>query len=205
MKLLVLGGTAGLGRAVTLAAHAAGLTITVLARRAADFGPSATGIRLVIGDVTDAADVERAVAGHDAVVWAVRPVPVRHGADAFEAGIPLVVDAMRRHRVARLVCVSCAAPPRSARERFSPSRLAPRRPASTTAQDLREAPVRTSGLVWTLVRTGTLTNGIATGLYRLLEPEAARGGRVARTDVAAFVVACLADPEQGRRTVLVAG
>lgn len=198
MKLVVLGGTRGLGRAVTLLAHGAGHTLTVLARRVADFGPL-TGVRTVLGDVTDAADVERAVADHDAVVWAVRPVAVRHGADAFETGIPLVVAAMREWGVRRLLCVSCGPAP-SVRER-----LAFRRADPDSGQDLRESPVRDSALDWTLVRTGALTDGPATGSCRVLEPGAARAPRVARADAAAFLVARIAQADYVRRTVLLTG
>ncbi|MFO1412507.1 MAG: NAD(P)-binding oxidoreductase [Burkholderiales bacterium] len=199
MRLVVLGGTRGLGHAVGLAALAAGHTLTVLARHAADLGEPAVGVRMVIGDVTDAADVERAVAGHDAVVWAVRPAPVRQGADAFETGIPLVVAAMRGHGVRRLLCVSCGAG-RSARARFTFRRVEP-----ASGLDLREAPVRGSGLAWTVIRTAALTNGPAAGAPQVLEPSVLRPPRVARADVAAFIVAELAQSAHLRRTVLLAG
>lgn len=199
MNLVVLGGTRGLGRAVALLAHGAGHTLTILARRAADLGAPTTGVRMVIGDVTDPVDVERAVAGHDAVVWTVRPAPVRRGADAFEAGIPLVVAAMQARGVPRLLCVSCGAP-LTARARFTF-----RRTDADPGQDLREAPVRASGLAWTLVRTAVLTGGPATGVYRVLGPGAVRAPRIARADVAAFLVAELARADHVRRTVLLAG
>lgn len=198
MNVVVLGGTRGLGRAVTLLAHGAGHTLTVLARHAADFG-TLTGVRMVMGDVGDTDDVERAVAGHDAVVWAVRPAPVRHGADAFEAGIPRVVAAMRAFGVRRLLCASCGTSP-SARARFTF-----RRADAEPGQDLREDPVRTSGLDWTLVRTAVLTNAPATGLYRVLEPGATRAPRIARADVAAFLVAEMARGDYVQRTVLLTG
>lgn len=195
----MLGGTRGLGRAVALLAHGAGHTLTVLARNVADLGAQAMGVRMVIGDVTDAVDVERAIAGHDAVLWAVRPAPVRHGADAFEAGIPFVVAAMREHRVRRLVCVSCG-PALSARGRFTF-----RRAMADPGQDLREAPVRTSALDWTLVRTATLTQAPATRRCRVLEPDTVRAPRIARADVAAFLVTELERSGYLRKTVLLAG
>jgi uncharacterized protein YbjT (DUF2867 family) len=207
MNLVVLGGTGGLGRAVVLAAHRSGHTITVMARDAAGFAPPIVGVRMVLGDVTDAHDIERAVAGQDAVVWTVRAAPVKHGADAFESGIRHVVAAMRTHGVPRLVCVSCSEGERTTRERFLPMRL-PRargRSRSPEHQDLREAPVRDSGLAWTIVRTATLAYGPATGLYQTLDGPAPRMQRIPRADVAAFIVENLADPEFVHRTVLLAG
>jgi len=152
-------------------------------------------------------DIERAVAGQDAVVWSVRPAPVKHGADAFESGIRHLVAAMSAHRVARLVCVSCTEIERTPRERFLPVRLARAHTRSRTPehQDLREAPVRDSGLAWTIVRTAALGHGPATGLYRTLDAAAPRMKRIARADVAAFIVESLADPGFVHRTVLLAG
>jgi putative NADH-flavin reductase len=207
MRLAILGGTGELGRALVVAAHRAGHTITVMARNAAGFVPPVVGVRMVVGDARDATDVERAVAGQDAVVWAVRVVPVRHGADVFEAGIPHVVAAMREHRVRRLVCISCAEAPRTARERFSPSRFARLgRAAAPPRHDLREAPVRDSDLDWTIVRPAGMTNRHATGLYQALATtEGLRTKRIPRADVAAFIVENLGDPEFVHRTVALTG
>ena len=71
MNVLVIGGTRGVGHAVVVAAHAAGHTMTVMARTAAGFDGPVSGIRMVAGDAEDAADIDRAIAGQQAVVWTV--------------------------------------------------------------------------------------------------------------------------------------
>ena len=71
MKVLVIGGTRGIGRQVVAAAHAAGHELTLLARNAERISLPVTGVRVVAGDAGDADDIERAVAGQDAVVWTV--------------------------------------------------------------------------------------------------------------------------------------
>jgi hypothetical protein len=93
-------------------------------------------------------------------------------------------------------------PQRTARERLVSSRLGIGHADALASLDRREAPVRTSDRAWTLVRTGTLTDGAATGLCRVQDPAAGGGARIARADVASFVVRCLATAEHVGRTVL---
>ncbi len=107
MNVLVVGGTRGLGRAVVSAAHAAGHTLTVLSRHAADFAAPVSGVRVVVGDAGDGDDVERAVAGQQAVVWTVSAGAGGAGAFVASRGAAFVLAAMARHGVRRLVCVTC--------------------------------------------------------------------------------------------------
>ena len=81
MKVLIIGGTRGVGRAVIVAAHAAGHELTLLARNAERISLPVTGVRVVAGDAGDAADIERAVAGQHAVVWTVGIGPTRQPVD----------------------------------------------------------------------------------------------------------------------------
>ncbi len=60
-------------------------------------------------------------------------------------------------------------------------------------KERQEAMVKASGLDWTIVRPGGLTNGPATGQYKSgLDPKIS-AGQVARADVAAFVLLQLTD------------
>ena len=61
-------------------------------------------------------------------------------------------------------------------------------------KDVAEQIVRASGLDWTIVRPGGLTNGPATGRYRVLvEPPSWRAGMISRADVADFLAKQVAD------------
>jgi putative NADH-flavin reductase len=54
---------------------------------------------------------------------------------------------------------------------------------------MQEALVRASGLDWTIVRPGFLTNGPLTGRYRALtDLHGAKARRISRADVAHFIV-----------------
>jgi uncharacterized protein YbjT (DUF2867 family) len=71
MRILVLGGTRGTGRAVVEKALAQGHEVSVLARRPASLSRSHASLKVLAGDVLDAAAVREAVAGQDAVIYAV--------------------------------------------------------------------------------------------------------------------------------------
>jgi len=56
-------------------------------------------------------------------------------------------------------------------------------------KDVQEWIIKSSGLDWTIVRPGLLTNRPATGRYRVLTaPEDWRFGMISRADVADFLV-----------------
>ena len=56
-------------------------------------------------------------------------------------------------------------------------------------KDVQEWIIKSSGLDWTIVRPGLLTNSPATGQYRVLTaPNDWRFGTISRADVADFIV-----------------
>jgi uncharacterized protein YbjT (DUF2867 family) len=56
-------------------------------------------------------------------------------------------------------------------------------------KDVQEWIIRSSGLDWTIVRPGLLTNSLAIGQYRVLTaPNDWRFGTISRADVADFIV-----------------
>jgi uncharacterized protein YbjT (DUF2867 family) len=69
-----------------------------------------------------------------------------------------------------------------------------------------EDALRHSGLEWTVVRPPRLTNGPATGRYRVAYGRNVRGGlTVSRADVAAFMLRALDEPATVGQTVGIAG
>ena len=206
MNVLVIGGTRGVGHAVVVAAHAAGHTMTVMARTAAGFDGPVSGIRMVAGDAEDAADIDRAIAGQQAVVWTVGVAGNGSDVRVFSRGTGHVLQAMQDHRVRRLVCVTGVAAGNNVSRAVMLQRglVGPVLGKAVDADKARqEAQIRDSALDWTIVRPAALTNGPATGLYQTLtSPLESRGRRLSRADVAEFIVANLAAPEFVRQTVL---
>ena len=206
MKVLVIGGTRGTGREVVTAAHAAGHELTLLARNAERISLPVTGVRVVVGDAGDADDVERAVAGQDAVVWTVGVGPTRRPVHLFSRSTQFLLAAMAKHRVRRLVCVTgIGAGDSRGHGGFLYDRIVQPLFLQTVYEDKdrQEAMLRGSDLDWTIVRPGTLTNGPATGLARALtDLSGVTAGKVSRADVAAFIVEHLQTGEFRRTAVL---
>jgi putative NADH-flavin reductase len=192
MKILVLGGTRGLGLAVVRAAFEAQHSLTVLARHVGDFETPVNGVRMVVGDVGDAADVERAIAGQDAVVWSVGVAPTRRPVHVFSRGTQYMLASMERFGVRRLLCVTgVGAGDSKGQGGFLQAAIMQPLLRRTIFEDKsrQEAQIRASALDWTIVRPAALADGPATGACAAyVLPDVAVARRVRRADVAAFIV-----------------
>lgn len=205
MRILVFGGTRGVGRFFVSSAAAAGHRVTVVARdpdsALAWLPPSARGLR---GDARDRDAIQAAVAGHDAVVVSLGP----HGADRFRHFVGRaarwIVEAMEIHGVKRLLLVSGLGVGRSRRESPASMRwfLAPILLRATfTDRAIAEEAVVPSRLDWTIVRPLWLTDGPPTGRWRAtLDGRTVRDG-IPRADVAAFLLKELEAPAFLRQAV----
>ena len=108
MKVLVTGGSSLIGAGVAEALSHRGDEVAVFQRSPS---PSLSpGIEQVLGDVRDASAVGAAVAGRDAVVHLAAKVGVVGARQEYESinvgGTANVVEAIRRHGIARFVHVS---------------------------------------------------------------------------------------------------
>jgi len=171
MRVLVVGSTGGSGRAAVSHLLARGHEVTALARGAAAGFAEHPRLRVVRGDATSAADVERAVDGHDAVVVTLgireNPIGVRlFGAkgtrgDVRSTGTRHVIAAMRKRGIRRLV-VQSSYGVGATRERLGfvdglIFALLLRPQIADT--EVQEAAVRESGLDWVLVQPVHLHDG----------------------------------------------
>ncbi|MEV6277881.1 NAD(P)-binding oxidoreductase [Nocardia sp. NPDC051832] len=174
MKVLVIGATGGSGRATVEHLLSAGHEVTAFTRR-----PDAAQqprLRYTIGDAMKPADVERAVAGHDAVVvilgisenpMRVRVLgPAHTSGDVRSRGTGNVIEAMRRHGVRKLVVQSAFGVGDSKPGLTRTNRLFYRLILAPQIDDTerQEALVRSSGLDWVLVRPVNLTDDAAEGM-----------------------------------------
>lgn len=191
-KLLVLGATGGTGRHVVARALDAGFDVTVLVRRPEKLGPVAERLRVVTGSVPDdPGAVAAGVTGQDAVISALGTGASLRSGGLILRSLSVVLDAMQRHRVRRLIVTSAFGVGATIRD----VPLLPRIVTSVLLRDLYEDKaageevVRASGLDWTLVYPVALTNGPETRKYRTGERLTLRGlPRISRADVAHFLV-----------------
>jgi uncharacterized protein YbjT (DUF2867 family) len=160
----------------------------------------AAGAEPVLADLEGANDIAAAVAGADAVVFAAGAGP-GSGAERKRTvdlgGALKLIDAARANGIARYVIVSSigADDPAAGSEAM--------RPYLEAKHEADEA-VAASGLDFTIVRPGGLTDDPGTG--RIAVGERLDFGPIPREDVAATLVAVLDEPGTiGRTFVLVSG
>jgi len=192
MRITVVGGSHGTGRAFAEAALRVGHDVTVVSRSGIGVGIA----RVVTGDAADSTVAREAVTGADAVVVTVGGS--KREPHARTDVTRSVVAAMQEAGVSRLVVQTSLGTGGSERQLPPFQRaIAPKLLAGPLADhEAQESLVRESGLEWTIVRPAGLTNGAATGAWRTLRDDepGTLGGRVTRADVAACLLACLTDP-----------
>ncbi|MGJ7484450.1 NAD(P)H-binding protein [Variovorax sp. LT2P21] len=110
MKVLIFGATGASGLLTVRSALKHGHDVTVYARNPAKLGNAITDARLKIfqGELTDAAAIDTAIAGQDAVVSVLGPTKGASGTPLTD-GFRAILGAMERHRVRRLVATSTPA------------------------------------------------------------------------------------------------
>jgi putative NADH-flavin reductase len=193
--VLILGATSGIGLATTRLALERGYAVRAFARSAASLALEHPALTPIAGDARSEADLRAALPGADAVIQALGipagPRMVLGPVDLFSASTRVLVPAMRAAGVRRLVAVTGFGAG-ECRAAISPLQ----RPGfllvfgrAYADKDVQEQLIRASDLDWTIVRPGVLTNGRATGRYRVLaRPAEWRNGIIARADVADFLV-----------------
>jgi putative NADH-flavin reductase len=158
------------------------------------------------GDILDPYQVQQAMVGQEAVCLTIgvgltwKPVTV------FSQGTQNVLAAMAEERVLRLICVTgIGAGDSKGHGGFLYDRLVNPLLLKTIYEDKdrQEALIKASQADWTIVRPGFLTNGPLTGAYRVItDLQGVTAGKIARADVAHFILAELADNRYLRQTPL---
>jgi uncharacterized protein YbjT (DUF2867 family) len=200
MKILVIGATGATGREIVKLAVKQGHAVTSLVRDAAKAG-FAPPVAVAVGNVLDRGSLTRAVEGQEAVVCSLGSGitgPFKTMTMLSE-GTRNLIAAMKEKSVGRIVCITGIGAGESKGHGpwyynllFQPLVLRGVYEDKTRQEDL----VRKSGLVWTIVRPGLLTNGPAMGqaaVRALTQLAGVHAGTISRADVAGFCLSELAE------------
>lgn len=212
LRILVIGGSRGIGFETVKLALERGHKVTVLARQPGQMKIEHANLTTIQGDICDAADVQQAVTNQDAVVLAIGMGLTRQPVTLFSEGTINVLDVMQAAGVHRLVAVTgMGAGDTRTHGGFFYDRIF--RPLALQTiyddKDRQEALIReraaTFPLTWTIARPGMLGNGKPKYQYRVLtDLTGISGGNIARADVAHFIVAVLeAESHVGETPLLV--
>jgi putative NADH-flavin reductase len=188
MNLLVFGASGATGRQVVTQGLERGHTITAFVRTPGKLTIAHPKLKIVQGNVGDAAAVSNAIKGQDAVVSTLGVgTPLRHDPAVID-GVRYVLRAMGNWGVRRLIYVSFIGVSDSRGSAGFIVRHIARWPLRNEIHDheVKEGLVMNSGLDWTIVRPPTLTNGPRTINYRTGSDIAARSilPTLSRADVA---------------------
>lgn len=203
MRLLVIGSAGRTGRLIAEQALGHGHEVVGFVHSTTT-GISNPRFSEVSGDARMFDDLSRALGGVDAVA-----VAVGHGQrGTHEAVIGELVHAMAVSGAARIAVLSAAGTFARAHPALP---LAFRVRIATTAKgayddlEAMERRLMASGLGWTIVRPVGLSDGPATGDYRVSMDGSipARISRVSRADVAGFMVKALETDSYVRRAVVI--
>ena len=164
LRLLVVGASQGTGALTVSAALARGHRVTAFARSVDKLAIEHPLLTKLAGSFHDAAAVDAAVAGQDAVIIAVNTSGgvFKETPTYVSSGVALVIEAMKRHSVPRLVVVSALGTGDSrpllgwfVRTVLKDGLLK----LPSQEHERKEALTRASGLEWVIARPGRLTNG----------------------------------------------
>ena len=206
-KIVVFGPTGATGREIVSQALAQGHEVTAFARSPAKLAAAGDRWRVVTGSVTEDADkVAQAVRGQDAVISALGRGNSLSSQNLISRSVRVIVAAMHSEGVRRLIFVSAFGVGESRRDAPLLPRIMYRLFLGRLFADKAAADdyLRRSDLDWTLVYPVLLTNGPATGRYRV--GERLRLGalpKISRADVAAFILTQLDDTAYLRKTAVV--
>ncbi|MGB6771826.1 MAG: NAD(P)-binding oxidoreductase [Candidatus Dormiibacterota bacterium] len=220
MKITLFGATGGVGGQVMAQARTACYDVTAVIRSTKSL-PS--GVRVIRTDLASAelATLESAVAGADAVVFAVG-AGLRKDVGIAGQATRAIIEAMTATGVRRIVAISAApvgtvaVPGRAKPPKHDPgdgffmrTLLSPaiKRVASGLYADLAvmEATLMDSRLDWTVIRPPQLTDGPMTGTYRTAYGRNLRRGlRVSRVDVAHLMLGVIDRPETYAKVIGIA-
>jgi putative NADH-flavin reductase len=192
MHIALFGATGGTGRQVLAHALAQGHNVSALVRDPSKL-TERTGLTLVTGDVLDQAATTRCIQGTEAVICVLGSHGSRDPVEA--AGTRTIMESMRQAGVRRLIAVTSLGVGDSREQINWAFRLImdlTLKPIMT-AKEEQERLIKDSGLDWTIIRPGGLTDGPRTGAYRYGRDRSIKGGRISRADVADFVLRQLTD------------
>ena len=192
MKIIVFGASGGTGSEIVKQALEAGQDVTAFVRTPAKLTIQHPKLKLVTGDMMDAAAVESAVAGQEAVISALGPSrPPVPG--MMEMAAQNIVAAMKKVGIPRLISTTGAGVRDPQDQPKFIDHLMKGLLTLLAGGVLRDSVanvevIRASDLDWTIVRFPRLIDGQYSGKYRVGYLGKDSGSQLTRADGADFVL-----------------
>lgn len=193
MKIVVFGAAGKSGRQIVEQALAAGHEVTAFARNPSAINTKHPRLKVIQGDALDAARVSEAIAGQEAVLYAIG-TNRRSTITVCQDSTRHIIEAMKKHNVRRFVILSAYGASETKDAALYSKVLRSLIGKRVEDKDRQEELVRASDLDWVLVRPPLLTNGKLKGRYRTgFDIPIKLFSSVSRADVADFMLKQLTD------------
>ena len=211
MKITIFGASGATGKNVVEQALAQGNEVTAFVRNPEKMDIKNDTLTVTQGDVTNAQDVEKAVATADGVVVALGASPDMQVDIVMEEGTQNILDAMKKYGVKRII-VQSSYPMSGSPEGVAflkemgmgDEQIAMVQPVLDDKARQEDA-LRDSGLAYTIVRPLMLNDDPKTGKYRVGENLVIKvGDAISRADVADFMLKDLTENKFVGKTVTLA-
>lgn len=192
MRLTIFGATGRTGIHLLEQALAAGHEVKVLVRDPSKVKSQNTHLKVLAGNVQNAAQVEQAIADSECVV-SVLGKTENKPTDEISTGTDNILAAMKKQGVRRLV-ISAGAGVGDPNDSPAPFNLFMNFLLKIFARYIYEdmaqtvAKVRASNLDWTIVRVPMLTDAPRTGKIQIGYVGKGMGARISRADMADFIL-----------------
>jgi putative NADH-flavin reductase len=211
MKVLIFGATGPTGRALVARALEKGHDVMAFARNPKGLDmEEEEGFRIFTGDVLQPATVDRAMVGQQAVLCAIGP-RAHTGIGETPTNVASVatrhiLEAMARTDAKRLISLSSVGVGDSRSQAGLVFKLFhPLTKKQLADKEIQEDLVQKSTVDWVLVRPTSLTNGPARAQFRITTDGTPVPSRIARADVAAFMVDQLTTNQYLRKAPVIGG
>lgn len=209
MKMIVFGATGPTGREVVKQGLELGRDVTAFVRDPSALDLEDTHLLVVKGDVMDPDTVIPALAGQDAVVSALGSHSRKGTISVYSLGVANILQGMAAHGVRRIACVSAGGVgnPKDPNLPWVYRKIILGGFMKEIYADMErmEKLLQATDVEWTVVRPAGLTDEPPTADYRVAEGTSLpHGSRIARSDLAAFLVKAVRSPEYARKAVAIA-
>ncbi len=203
MKIAILGASGATGQLIVQQALDAGHTVRALVRDPKKLTATHPSLEIVVGDATRGEDVNRLVAGCDAVLSALGPssTQVDVGSHAAEH---VIAAGVRRYVVISGAGLDVPGDHKDLIGRIVSFFVRTLTPAMFQDKVREHALLAASGVAWSLVRPPRLTNNPPAGAFKT-DLRCCPGSSVSRADLATFVLQVAADDALVGKAPFIAG
>jgi putative NADH-flavin reductase len=207
MKILLFGSTGGTGKEVLLQALEKGHFVTAIVRNPTKINIQSESLKVIQGDVL-ISNLDFAFAEQDAVICCLG-TPANKAGTLRSEGTKNIIDAMKKANIDRLICQTSlgyddSIPVFNCTSFIFKKIIVPYILKATFKEHhLQEIAIKQSGLNWTVVRPGNLTNGKKTENYKsnFSYADPTLKVKISRADVAHLLIKQLSSSENNQKII----